>query len=185
MGNQVQLETDIDRLIDDFSSISHLLEVPRLARIYAYVLREGPATIEDVVDGLDLSNWSTQVRMDELVAEGILERSSTEPLDRYTADPLSLFLESEGVPPLVSPTLIAVVGRMDEDGDVESFVRNNGIGNLALVLHYAARYATGEISEQEAVRSLRRASIENRAVFEAVCDTAREYRSADPYFDYL
>jgi hypothetical protein len=42
-------------IIRDFLSVADLLEGPQLAQLYAYLTREGEATVQDVMDDLELA----------------------------------------------------------------------------------------------------------------------------------
>lgn len=42
-------------VIRDFLSVADLLEEPQLAQIYAYLAHEGEATIQEVMDNLELA----------------------------------------------------------------------------------------------------------------------------------
>lgn len=42
-------------VIRDFLSVADLLEEPQLAQIYAYLTHEGEATVQEVMDNLELA----------------------------------------------------------------------------------------------------------------------------------
>jgi len=171
-----------ERSVDAFVSVSHLVEEPGLARLYMYVLRNGPVTADEVVDALDASPWGTPVHLEHLEAIGVVVRDEAASPPTYTAEPVSLRLEADGEPYLITPTFVGGVARMDEDEAVRSFVADHGYGRLAVALASAVRSIRAGTSNRP--RELAEA-VENESLADSLYDLAAEYRDVDPYFETL
>lgn len=179
MGDSAPADADPEHPVDEFVSVSHLIEEPSVARIYTYVLRNGPVTADEIIDDLDGSPWGTEIDLERLESLGIVTREETDSEARYTAEPISLRLEADGEPFLLTPTFVGGVARMDEDDDVRSYVKRHGVGGLATALTAAVRgLRDGEPEEGELDDT-------DEAVVETMRDLADEYQDIDPYFDAL
>lgn len=69
---------DPERAINGFMSVAQLLEEPRLARLYTYLLRTGEATIDDIVAELEIPRTTVYSDTGTLVDLGVLERDETQ-----------------------------------------------------------------------------------------------------------
>lgn len=176
---------DPERAVDGFMSVARLLEEPRLARIYAFVLRTGEVTIDDVVDELGMARTTAYSDADTLVDLGVLARDDDRKTHTYTADPVVLTANLDGDSYTVTPTLIEAVASIPEDPDLDLLVERHGLGKLAAALTYAVPYADGEISERVAARELDIQDAFAIAVLQALRTVVLDMQSHDPYFDRI
>jgi hypothetical protein len=163
-------------------SVARLLEEPRLARLYTFVLRNDEVTIDDITDGLDLPRTTAYSDTGTLVDLGALTRDDDEKTHTYTAIPLTLTATLDGDEYTVTPTLIAAFGRAPHDQDLDLLLERHGLGKLAAALTYAVPYADGGMSERVAARELDLQYAFGIAVLQALRDIVLEMESVDPYF---
>lgn len=183
MGQLPPADPDVDGPVDEFVSVSHLIEEPGLARLYTYVLRHGPVTADEIIDDIDASPWGTEVHLEQLESLGVVTCDDEATPARYTAEPVSLRLEADGRPFLITPTFMGGVAKLDEDDELRSFVQREGYGQLAVALAHAARDLRG--GGDDADREPLEEPAANRAVIHSLSDVADELREVDPYFDDL
>lgn len=168
--------------VRDLLSVATLLESPRLARLYTFLLRAGDATVAEAVEALDLAQSTAYEDADRLGDLGLLEASSGTPT-RYTARPVRFAVETDAGTYTVTPTLVAAVARTATDEDLATFLDRQGVGKLAAALEYAVPYAEGEMSERLAARELDLHPVEAITALQALRPVVREMRSVDPFFD--
>ena len=174
---------DPERAINGFLSVAQLLEEPRLARLYTFVLRNDEVTIDDIVDGTDVPRTTAYADTSTLVELGVLTRDDTQKTHTYTAVPVSLTANLDGDEYTITPTLVEAVGRIPRDQDLDLLVERHGLGKLAAALPYAIPYAEGDLSERVAARELGLQPAFGIAVLQALRDVIQETRAFDPYFD--
>jgi hypothetical protein len=172
---------DPERAMNGLLSVARLLEEPRLARLYTFVLREGSVTIDDIADGIDIPRTTAYSDTGTLVELGVLDRDDSQKTHRFTATPVYLTADLDGNEYTVTPTLIAAVGRSETDQDLDLLVDRYGLGKLAAALTYAVPYADGEMSERVAARELDVQVAFGIAVLQALREVIEEMRSHDPY----
>lgn len=182
------MSTSIDspeRAINGLLSVAHLLEEPRLARVYTFVLRAGEVTIDDIVDALDTPRTTAYADASTLVDRGVLTRDETAKTHTYEAVPLSLTADLDGDEYTVTPTLIEAVGRAPRDRDLDLLLEREGLGTLAAALTYAVPYAEDGISERVAARELDLQYAFAVAVLQALREVITDMKPVDPYFDEI
>jgi DNA-binding MarR family transcriptional regulator len=81
--------TDGD-IIQDFLAVADLLAEPQLAQLYAYLAREGEATVQDVMDDLELAQGTAYSYVNRLVDAGVVDITDDEQPRRYTAREIDL-----------------------------------------------------------------------------------------------
>jgi predicted transcriptional regulator len=64
-------------IVQDFLSVADLLEEPQLAQLYAYLAREGEATVQDVMDDLELAQGTAYSYVNRLVDAGVATSPTT------------------------------------------------------------------------------------------------------------
>ena len=171
-----------ERAINGLISVAQLLEEPRLARLYSFVLREGNVTIDDVVNALDLPRTTAHSDATDLVELGVLTRDETKKTHTYTAVPVQLRVELDGDEYIVTPTLIEAFGRAPRDQDLDLLLERHGLGKLAASLTYAIPYADGNMSERVAARELDLQPAFAVAVLHALREVVLEMQTVDPHF---
>ncbi|ERG93646.1 MAG: sugar-specific transcriptional regulator TrmB, partial [Haloquadratum walsbyi J07HQW2] len=75
---------DPERAINGLLSVAQLLEEPRLARLYTYILREGEVTIDEIVADTDTPRTTAYADTGTLVDLGVLTRDETQKTHTYT-----------------------------------------------------------------------------------------------------
>lgn len=172
---------DPERAMNGLLSVARLLEEPRLARLYTFVLREGSVTIDDIAEGIDIPRTTAYSDTGTLVELGVLDRDDSQKTHRFTASPVHLTADLDGNEYTVTPTLIAAVGRSETDQDLDLLVDRYGLGKLAAALTYAVPYADGEMSERVVARELDVQVAFGIAVLQALREVLAEMQPHDPY----
>ena len=174
---------DPERAINGLMSIAQLLEEPRLARLYTFVLREGEATIDDITATLDMPRTTAYSDMGTLVDLGVVTRDEAQKTHTYSAVPITLTADLDGDEYTVTPTLIEAVGRSPQDQDLDLLLEKHGLGKLAAALTYAIPYVDGGMSERVTARELDLQYAFTIAVLHALRDVVQDMKPVDPYFD--
>lgn len=180
-----QAAGDPERAVNGLMSIAQLLEEPRLARLYTFVLREDDVTIDDIVDELEVPRTTAYSDAGTLVDLGVLTRDDGQKTHTYSAVPITLTADLDGNEYTVTPTLIEAFGRSPRDGDLDFLIEKHGLGKLAAALSYAVPYAEGGMSERVAARELDLQEAFAIAVLQALREIVLEMRTVDPYFDEI
>lgn len=178
-------EGDPERAINGFVSVAQLLDEPRLARLYTFVLRAGEVTIDDVVEHLELPRTTAYSDAGTLVDLGVLTRNTEHKTHTFIATPIVLSANLDGDTYTITPTLIEAVGRAPADQDLDLLLDRHGIGKLAAALTYAIPYVEGAMSERVAARELDLQPAFGIAVLQALRDVILDMQAHDPYFDRI
>jgi len=172
-----------ERAVNGLLSVAQLLEEPRLARLYTFVLQEGEVTIDDITSKLEMPRTTAYSDTGTLVELGVLTRDDDQKTHTYSAVPITLTATLDGDEYTVTPTLIAVFGRSPHDQDLDLLIERHGLGKLAAALTYAIPYVNGEMSERVAARELDLQYAFGVAVLQALRDAVQEMESVDPHFE--
>lgn len=172
---------DPERAVNGLLSVAQLLDEPRLARLYTFVLRQDEVTIDDVVDALELPRTTAYSDTGTLVELGVLSRDEERKTHRYSAVPVTLTANLDGNEYTVTPTLIEAFGRSSQDQDLDLLIERHGLGKLAAALTYAIPYAEGKMSERLAARELDLQPAFAIAVLHALRDVVLDMQTVDPY----
>jgi hypothetical protein len=174
-----------ERAINGLLSIAQLLEEPRLARLYTFVLREGEVTIDDIVDELEMPRTTAYSDTGTLVDLGVLTRDDQQKTHTYSAVPIILSADLDGNEYTITPTLVDAFGRSPRDQDLDLLIETHGLGKLAAALTYAIPYADGEMSERVAANELDLQPAFAIAVLQALREVILDMRDVDPYFQEI
>jgi predicted transcriptional regulator len=79
-------------VVGDLLSVATLLKNPHLTGLYAYLYREEPATVREVMNALDFSRETTQTLLSRLEEMGTVETLSDDEPQKYRADSIELSL---------------------------------------------------------------------------------------------
>ena len=126
---------DPERAVNGLLSVAQLLEEPRLARLYTFVLREGEATIDDVVDGLEMPRTTAYSDAGTLVELGVLTRDEEQKTHTYSAIPITLNMNLDGDEYTITPTLIEAFGRSPRDQDLDLLIEKTWAGEACSCAH--------------------------------------------------
>lgn len=174
---------DPERAVNGLLSVAQLLDEPRLARLYTFVLREDEVTIDDVVDALELPRTTAYSDTGTLVELGVLSRDEERKTHTYSAVPITLTANLDGNEYTVTPTLIEAFGRSSQDHDLDLLIERHGLGKLAAALTYAIPYADGKMSERLAARELDLQPAFAITVLHALRDVVLDMQTVDPYVE--
>jgi hypothetical protein len=174
---------DPERAVNGLLSVAQLLDRPRLARLYTFVLHEEEVTIDDVVDALELPRTTAYSDTATLVDLGVLTRDDEQKTHTYSAVPVTLTANLDGDEYTVTPTLIEAFGRSSHDQDLSLLIERHGLGKLAAALTYAIPYTEGKMSERVAARELDLQPAFAIAVLHALQDVVLDMQTIDPYFE--
>lgn len=175
------IPVDPEDTVIDFLAVAELLNEPRLARLYTFVLRNGSVDVEEIKSGLDLPHSTAYKYVGRLEELGVLTRRDEDRPTTVTVDPVRVPLDTDHGTVAATPVLVAAVARQLEADDVRVFVERQGVPKLAAALHYAIRIANGELTQRTAANRLDVHPVEGMSVFTAlqeVVETAADY---DPY----
>lgn len=161
---------DPEATFSEFLTYAELLNTPALARLYVFILRDGPVTIETIKTTLDMPHSTTYKYLGRLEEMGLLTRHDAESPTTVTVDPLSLQLDTEDGVVEATPVLIDAIGRQTDTEDIRVFVDRQDIAKLAAALHYTYRIIDGELTQRTAAKKLDVHPVEGMTVFTALQD---------------
>jgi len=143
-------------IIRDFLSVADLLEEPKLAQLYAYLTREGEATVQELMDALDLAQGTAYTYVNRLVDAGVIEATTDEQPRVYVAREIDLTVTAaEGAREYtITPALIDAIARRTTDDDIDTYIDRHGIAGLATALTYTVDRERGEVTHRLMARDL-------------------------------
>lgn len=162
-----------------FLAVAELLRSPRLARLYAHVLRNGPVEVDAIKRELDLPHSTAYKYLGRLEELGVLTRHDEARPTTVTATPVRVGLDVDGETVSVTPVLIDAIGRQLEDDDVRLYVDRHGVPALAAALHYARRVEDGELTQRTAANRLDVHPVEGLTALSALRDVLEEFAGAE------
>ena len=167
-------------IIRDFLSIADLLEQTQLARIYAYLYREGEATVGELMDALDLPQGTAYTYVNQLTDTGVLAATTDTPPQRYAAVEIELTLTVDGDREYtISPALIAAVARRATDDTIDSYIDRHGVHGLATALSYTIAREQGETTHRLVADDFGITELEAEVILQALRPTVREHFSLE------
>ena len=172
---------DVDEY-EDFLVTAHLLQHPRLARIYVYICYAGSTTIEDVVDALDLKRATTYEDIDELEAIDAVGRDETSRPHRIEASAFA-YVDPDGI--AITPTVLHAIALREIDDDVEYIYNRYGPGTVAAAVHLAAAHYAGRLTRRMAASDLGLQPVEGMALLAALEPVIAAGSAFDPYFELV
>ncbi|GAA0313793.1 DUF7437 domain-containing protein [Halarchaeum salinum] len=164
-------------IVQDFLSVADLLEEPQLAQLYAYLTREGEATVQDVMDDLELAQGTAYSYVNRLVDAGVIEATSEEQPRRYVAREIDLTVTTAAGDReyTITPALIDAVGRRATDDDIDTYIDRHGIAGLATALTYAVDRERGEITHRLMAQDLDISSLAAEIILQALRPVVLEH----------
>lgn len=141
--------TDGD-IIRDFLSVADLLKESQLAQLYAYLVHEYEATVQDMIDDLELGQETAYSNVNRLVDAGVVEVTHDEQPRRYAAREIDLTVTTAAGDReyTITPALIDAVGRAETNDDIDTYVDRHGVAGLATALTYAVARERGEVTHR-------------------------------------
>ncbi|MDS0296652.1 DUF7437 domain-containing protein [Halogeometricum luteum] len=137
-------------VIRDFLSVADLLEEPQLAQLYTYLAREREATVQDVMDNLELAQGTAYSYVNRLVDAGVVDVTDDEQPRRYAARAIDLTVTTAAGDReyTITPALIDAVGRRETNDDIDTYIDRHGVAGLATALTYAVARERGEVTHR-------------------------------------
>ena len=137
-------------VVRDFLSVADLLEEPQLAQLYAYLAREGEATVQEVMDDLELAQGTAYSYVNRLVDAGVIEVTHDEQPQRYAAREIDLTVTTAAGDReyTITPSLIDAVGRRKTNADIDTYIDHHGVAGLATALTYAVARERGKVTHR-------------------------------------
>jgi len=164
-------------VIRDFLSVADLLEDPQLAQLFAYVAREEEATVQEVMNGLDLAQGTAYSYVNRLVDAGVIEATTDEQPRTYVARDIDLTVTAadDDREYTITPTLIDAVGRRRTDDDIDTYIDRHGIAGLATALTYAVARERGEVTHRLMAQDLDVSPLAAEIILQALRPVVHEY----------
>ena len=172
-----------EETFNDLLTYAELLNTPQLARLYIYILQNGPVAIETIKTDLEMAHSTTYKYIGQLEEMGVLSRHDDETPAMVTVEPIKLRIEAEHGDVTATPTLIDAIGRQHDTKDIRAFVERQGIAKLAAALHYTLRVINGELTQRTGASKLGVRPVEGMTVFTALQDVVKEAADYDPYLE--
>lgn len=164
-------------VVREFLSVADLLEEPRLARLYAYLTREGESTVEDAMNAHDLPQGTAYSYVNRLVDAGVVEATGEAQPRTYVAREIDLTVTTAAGDReyTITPALVAAVGRRTVDDDVDTYIDRYGIEGLATALTYAVDRERGQLTHRSMASDLDISPLAAEIVLQALRPVVYEY----------
>jgi DNA-binding MarR family transcriptional regulator len=168
--------TDGD-VVRDLLSVADLLDEPKLARTYAYLSREGPSTVGELVDALALPQGTAYSYVNRLADTGVIEAVTDEQPRTYVARNIDLTVTTADGDReyTVTPALVDAVGRRETDDDIDTYIDRHGVAGLATALTYARDRERGEVTHRLMARDLDISPLAAEIVLQALRPVVHEH----------
>lgn len=116
-------------IVRDFLSVADLLEGPPLAQLYSYLAREGEATVQDVMDDLELAQGTAYSYVNRLVDAGVVDATDDEQPRWYAAWEIDLTVTTSAGDReyTITPALIDAVGRRETNADIDTYIDRHSV----------------------------------------------------------
>jgi len=137
-------------IIQNFLSVADLLEKPQLAQLYAYLAREDEATVQDVIQELELAQGTAYSYINRLVDAGVVDVTDNEQPRRYATREIDLTMTTATGDRAytITPALIDAVGRRETNADIDTYIDRHGVAGLATALTYTVARERGEVTHR-------------------------------------
>ncbi|KZN23064.1 TrmB family transcriptional regulator [Haladaptatus sp. R4] len=157
-------------VIRDFLSVAGLLEEPRLAQLYAYLTRQGPATVQELMDVLDLPQGTAYTYVKRLADAGVIKATGDEQPRTYVAHTIDLTVSAgDGTREYtITPMLVDAVSRQSTNDDIETYIARHGVEGLATALTYTVARERGEVTHRLMARDLDISSLAAEIILQAL-----------------
>lgn len=168
--------TDGD-VIRDFLSVADLLEEPQLAQLYAYLAREEEATVQELMNELDLAQGTAYTYVNRLVDAGVIEATTDEQPRVYVARDINLTVTAadDAREYTITPALIDAIARRTTDDDIDTYIDRHGIAGLATALTYTVDRERGEVTHRLMARDLDISPLAAEIILQALRSVVHEH----------
>ncbi|GAB3699705.1 DUF7437 domain-containing protein [Halorubrum trueperi] len=174
--------TDGD-IIRDFLSVADLLKESQLAQLYAYLVHEYEATVQDMIDDLELGQGTAYSNVNRLVDAGVVEVTHDEQPRRYAAREIDLTVTTAAGDReyTITPALIDVVGRAETNDDIDTYVDRHGVAGLATALTYAVARERGDVTHRLMAEDLDISPLAAEMILQALRPVVHEYYDIEEF----
>jgi DNA-binding MarR family transcriptional regulator len=174
--------TDGD-IIRDFLSVADLLEEPQLAQLYTYLVHEHEATVQNVIDDLDLGQGTAYSNVNRLVDAGVVEVTHDEQPRRYAAREIDLTVTTAAGDReyTITPALIDAVGRRETNDEIDTYVDRHGVAGLATALTYAIARERGEVTHRLMAEDLDISPLAAEMILQALRPVVHEHYDIEEF----
>jgi len=164
-------------VIRDFLSVADLLEEPQLAKLYAYLAREDEATVQELMNELDLAQGTAYTYVNRLVDAGVIEATTDEQPRVYVAREINLTVTAaDGAREYtITPALIDAIARRTTDDDIDTYIDRHGIAGLATALTYTVDRERGEVTHRLMARDLDISPLAAEIILQALRPVVHEH----------
>ena len=164
-------------IVQDFLSVADLLKEPQLARLYTYLAREREATVQDVMDDLELAQGTAYSYVNRLVDAGVVDVTDDEQPSQYAAQEIDLTVTTAAGDReyTISPALIDAVGRRETDGDIDTYIDRHGVAGLETALTYAVARERGEVTHRLMAEDLDISPLAAEMILQALLPVVHEH----------
>jgi len=164
-------------VIRDFLSVADLLEEPQLAKLYAYLAREDEATVQELMNELDLAQGTAYTYVNRLVDAGVIEATTDEQPRVYVAREINLTVTAaDGAREYtITPALIDAIARRTIDDDIDTYIDRHGIAGLATALTYTVDRERGEVTHRLMARDLDISPLAAEIILQALRPVVHEH----------
>ena len=164
-------------VIRDFLSVADLLEKPQLAQLYAYLVREEEATVQELMSELDLAQGTAYTYVNRLVDAGVIEATTDEQPRVYVARDINLTVTAtDGAREYtITPALIDAIARRTTDDDIDTYIHRHGIAGLATALTYTVDRERGEVTHRLMARDLDISPLAAEIILQALRPVVHEH----------
>ncbi|MDZ7730603.1 MAG: helix-turn-helix domain-containing protein [Natrialbaceae archaeon] len=172
---------DDGAVVGEFLSIADLLEDPRCAHVYAYLTREGEATVQKLMAALELPQGTAYNYVNRLVEAGLIEVTSDEQPRTYAARAIELTVTAGETAHeyTITPLLVDAVGRRTSDADIDTYIDRHGIAGLATALTYTIARERGEITHRIMATDLDISPLAAELILQALRPVVHEHRDLE------
>ncbi|MXV60617.1 transcriptional regulator TrmB [Natronorubrum sp. JWXQ-INN-674] len=174
---------DPEATFTELLTYAELLNTPRLARLYSYILQNGPIGMEAIKRDLEMAHSTTYKYVGQLEEMDVLTRHDDGKAATVTVAPIHLEIETDHGEVTATPTLVDAIGRQLDNEDIRVFVERQGVAKLAAALHYTLRVMNGELTQRTAANKLDVHRIEGMTVITTLQDVVAEATAYDPYVE--
>ena len=164
-------------VIRDFLSVADLLEEPQLAKLYAYLAREEEATVQELMNELDLAQGTAYTYVNRLVDAGVIEATTDEQPRVYVARDINLTVTAadDAREYTITPALIDAIARRTTDDDIDTYIDRHGIAGLATALTYTVDRERGEVTHRLMARDLDISPLAAEIILQALHPVVHEH----------
>lgn len=161
-------------------SVADLLATPRLARVYAFYAREGPATVGDVIEARDLSQGTAYADVDRLTDAGLLCVTDETQPRTYTARGIGLTVTSDDRTYTITPALVDAVGRRVTSDEIDAYIDRHGVAGLATALEYALARERGAVTHRTVAEELDHSPLAAESILQALRPVVTAHYEIEP-----